>query len=291
MKKLLVTGASGFLGWYLCQLAQKSWAVYGTYHHHAVDVPGVTMLPLDLTDLQALKQLFQELQPDAVIHTAALSSPNFCQLHPEASHLINVSASCNLSDLSADAGIPCAFISSDMVFDGLNPPYRESDPVCPVNRYGEQKVAAEVGMLQRYPHVAVCRMPLMFGAAPFAPSFIQPFIEKIRSGQSLSLFTDEFRTPVSGAAAAQGILFALDKVRGYVHLGGKERLSRYEFGRLMVEILELPMTNLSACRQADVKMAAPRPPDLSLDSSFAFGLGFNPALVRDELFTLRELVK
>jgi dTDP-4-dehydrorhamnose reductase len=290
MKKLLITGASGFLGWHLCQLARQTWQVYGTYHQHSVEILGITLLPVDLTDFQALKQLFQQIQPDAVIHTAAASSPNFCQTHPELSHLINVSASCNLAGLSANAQIPCVFTSSEMVFDGRNPPYRESDPVCPVNLYGEQKVAAEVGMLERHPQTAICRMPLMFGAAPFAQSFIQPFIEKLRSGQELNLFIDEFRTPISGTAAAQGLLLALEKVHGYIHLGGKERLSRYEFGCLMVKVLELSTAKISACRQADVKMAAPRPADLSMDSSLAFSLGFNPASVEAELQALKELL-
>jgi dTDP-4-dehydrorhamnose reductase len=289
MKKLLITGASGFLGWHLCQFAQQTWQVYGTSHQRSVHIPGVTLLPIDLTDFQAVKQLFQQLQPDAVIHLAASSSPNFCQVHPEASRLINVSASCNLAGLSADAGIPCAFTSTEMVFDGLNPPYRESDPVCPVNHYGEQKVAAEVGMLERYPQTAICRMPLMFGAAPFASSFIQPFLEKMRSGQELNLFVDEFRTPISGTSAAHGLLLALEQVKGYIHLGGKERLSRYEFGCLMVEVLNLVDAKLTACRQADVKMAAPRPPDLSLDSSLAFSLGFNPGSIKEELYALRGI--
>jgi dTDP-4-dehydrorhamnose reductase len=290
MRKLLITGASGFLGWHLCQLVQQTWQVYGTYHQHSVEIPGVTLLTLDLTDFQALRQLFQQIQPDAVIHTAAASSPNFCQTHPEISHLINVSASFNLAGLCADAEIPCVFTSSEMVFDGRNPPYRESDPVCPVNLYGEQKVAAEVGMLKRYPQTAICRMPLMFGAAPHTSSFVQPFLEKMRSGQELNLFIDEFRTPISGTAAAQGLLLALEQVHGYIHLGGKERLSRYEFGCWMVKVLDLPMAKLTACRQSDVKMAAPRPADLSMDSSLAFNLGFNPGLVEAELEVLKELL-
>ncbi|MBE9178880.1 NAD(P)-dependent oxidoreductase [Oculatella sp. LEGE 06141] len=283
MKKLLITGASGFLGWHLCQLARSQWQVYGTCHAHSVDLPDTTLFPVDLTDFNALKALFQTLHPDAVIHAAALSQPNRCEVEPEASYLINVTASCNLAGLCADAQIPCVFTSTEMVFDGLNPPYRETDLVCPVNRYGEQKVAAETGMMERHPMMAICRMPLMFGAVPHAQSFIQPFIQTLQAGRSLNLFVDEIRTPVSGESAAQGILLALEQVRGrIVHLGGRERLSRYQFGCLMVEVLGLP-TNLNPCHQADVKMAAPRPPDLSLDSSFAFGLGYQPGLVRDEL--------
>jgi len=291
MKKLLVTGASGFLGWNLCQLAKPEWDVYGTYFSHPGEIPGVNLIKVDLRDFEEIKHIFREIQPAAVIHMAAQSSPNFCQSHPIESHSINVTAAWNIAGLCADSSIPCVFTSTDLVFNGLNPPYRETDPVSPVSLYGEQKVIAEEGMLERYPLSAVCRMPLMFGmATPPATSFMQPFIKTLREGQELSLFTDEFRTPVSGKTAAQGLLLALEKVKGRIHLGGKERLSRYDFGRLLVEVLQLPETGLKKCRQKDVKMAAPRPPDVSLDSSMAFAMGYSPLSLREELEELRGKV-
>ncbi|WP_414563308.1 MULTISPECIES: SDR family oxidoreductase [unclassified Anabaena] len=284
MKKLLITGSSGFLGWHICQLAKTNWEVYGTCYSHSIDIPGVKIIPVDLTDFAELKQLFREIKPAAVIHTVAQSQPNFCQTHPQESYKINVTASCDVAGLCADDAIPCAFTSTDLVFDGLNAPYEETDPVCPVNLYGEQKVAAEIGMLERYPMTAVCRMPLMFGGeTPTAKSFIQPFMQTLKDGKELSLFTDEFRTPASATTAAKGILLALEKINGYLHLGGKERISRYDFGRLLVEVFQLPTTGLKGCRQKDVKMAAPRPADVSLNSSQAFALGYQPLSVKSEL--------
>lgn len=284
MKKLLITGASGFLGWHLCQLAKQEWEVYGTYLSHPLEIPGIKMLKVNLTNFQELQRIFSDIKPAAVIHTAAHSQPNFCQTHPEESHAINVTASCNIAGLCADNSLSCAFTSTDLVFDGLNAPYRDTDSVCPVNLYGEQKAIAEADMLERYPMTAVCRMPLMFGAAtPTAKSFIQPFIQTLKAEQELSLFIDEFRTPVSGTTAAKGLLLALEKVNGIIHLGGKERISRYDFGQLLVEVFQLPVTGLKACRQQDVKMAAPRPVDVSLDSSKAFALGYQPLSLRKEL--------
>jgi dTDP-4-dehydrorhamnose reductase len=287
MKKLLVTGASGFLGWHLCQLAESQWQIYGTYHTHSVGMAGVTMLPLDLTDSVAVQQLMQEIQPDAVIHAAALSSPNACQSDPDLSYRINVRASWELAGRCADAGIPCVFTSSEQVFDGLNPPYRETDPACPINLYGEHKLAAEVGMLERCPNMVICRMPLMFGAAPTADSFIQPWIKTLRAGKSIDLFTDEIRNPVSGMDAAQGIFLALADVKGIIHLGGKERLSRYQMGYVLAEVLQLPIEKLNPCQQADLKMAAPRPPDVSLNSELAFSLGYQPKGVKAALEMLK----
>ena len=73
MPKLLVTGASGFLGWNLCQIAAKDWDVYGVYHSRPLTIPGTTLLKADLTKTQDLQTLFQTCQPNAVIHLAAES--------------------------------------------------------------------------------------------------------------------------------------------------------------------------------------------------------------------------
>lgn len=288
MTKLLVTGASGFLGWHVCQNAKPQWQVFGTYQSKAAMISGVTTLKVDISDFTALQQLFETVQPDAVIHLAAQSSPNYCQQYPDESHAINVTAAANIAGLCSDRDIPCTFTSTDLVFDGQNPPYRETDPVSPINLYGEQKVLAEDAMRSRYPKTAICRMPLMFGeASPTAHSFIQPFLQTLRQKQELRLFIDEFRTPASATSAAQGLLLALEKVQGCIHLGGKERISRYEFGRLMIEVLGLSETNLQACRQQDVPMSAPRPADVSLDSFRAFSLGYEPLTIREELAALR----
>lgn len=289
MKKLLVTGASGFLGWNLCQLAKQDWKVYGTYLAHKVDIPGVILLRVELVNFLALKTLFDQINPTAVIHTAAQSKPNFCQEHPDLSHAINVTASLNIARLCGDRNIPCVFTSTDLVFDGLNPPYQETDPVSPISYYGEQKVLAEQGMLAEYPKTAICRMPLMFGvASPVASSFLQPFLKTLQEGKKLSLFVDEFRTPVSTVTASKGLLLALEKVEGILHLGGKERISRYQFGCLIAEIWQFPQEKIETCYQKDVPMSAPRSPDVSLDSTKAFAIGYQPRSLREELTSLKS---
>ena len=291
-KKLLVTGASGFLGWNLCQQAQANWEVYGTYFSHEVKIPGVTLYQTDLKDFAALKGLFKEINPDAVIHTAAASKPNFCQTNPNESFAINVTAAVNIARLCGERNIPCAFTSTDLVFDGKNPFYTESDPVCPINYYGEHKAIAEQKMAEIYPAIAICRMPLMFGApSPMSLGFLQGMISNLQAGKEINLFTDEFRTPTSATAASQGLLLAVAKqVQGILHLGGKERISRYDFGLLLADILQLPQDLIKPGKQADVVMVASRSPDTSLDSSKAFALGYQPLSLREELTNLCNIL-
>jgi dTDP-4-dehydrorhamnose reductase len=290
MKKLLITGASGFLGWNLCRTASLKYQVIGVCNNHKVEVPGVTFIKCDLLQYSSLKELFQRVKLDAVIHCAAVSSPNYCQQHVSEAYKMNVTLSSSIAGLCNEREIPCVFTSTDQVFDGESAPYDEGSIVCPVNVYGQQKVTAELEMQVRHDQLVICRMPLMYGDAPeCATSFIQPWIKSLKSGEKLSLFTDEVRTVVSASDAAKGLLLALERARGIIHLGGKERLSRYQFGLKLAGSLGISSELITACTRKGFPMPAPRPADVSLNSEKAFSIGYAPGLVEEELQKLECL--
>jgi dTDP-4-dehydrorhamnose reductase len=291
MKTLLITGVSGFLGWHIYQKTRSSWSTFGTYFNHNVNSNDPNLIKIDLTDLQAVKDLFKHIKPAAVIHTAAQSKPNLCQEFPQESQAINVIASLEVARLCSQYQIPLVFTSTDLVFDGKNAPYCETDAVSPISIYGKQKVAAEKGILEIYPQAAICRMPLMFGSpSPTANSFLQPFLKTLQEGKELFLFTDEYRSVIGANTAVSGLLLALEKVQGIIHLGGKERVSRYQFGLLMATVFNIPREQIKPCLQADLPMSAPRPKDVSLDSSLAFSLGYQPLAINPELEVIRDEV-
>ncbi|WP_072621901.1 SDR family oxidoreductase [Spirulina major] len=290
-KRLWITGIGGFLGWNVAAIAPPDWELYGTTHRPGIQHPNAAIATLDLTDRAALTAYFDQIRPDAVLHLAALSRPNHCQTQPERSYAVNVTASDWIAELCAARQIPLLFTSSELVFDGQHPPYDETSPVCPINLYGEHKVLAERRIRDRYPAATIARMPVMFGVpSPQSESFLQPFLRQLRSGEPLRLFTDEIRMPVSATTAAQGLFLLLDQPGELFHLGGRDRLSRYDIGQLLTEIFEIPTAHLVPCRQADVTMAAPRAADLTLDSGKAFALGYNPPSVRSQLLALRDQV-
>jgi dTDP-4-dehydrorhamnose reductase len=130
-------------------------------------------------------------------------------------------------------------------------------------------------------------MPLMFGIAPpTATSFIQPWLKALSLGQSLQLFVDEFRTPVSATTAARGLLIALQASPGIINLGGKKRISRYKFGQLLAEIWQFDRSLLSPSSQRDLQMVAPRAADVSLNSAKAIELGYQIPSLRSELASI-----
>ena len=286
-----MTGASGFLGWNICSVAVKSWDVCGVAFSSQLEVNGVDMKVVDLTDFYNLKQLFTDEVPDAVIHAAAAANTNYCQINQTESHKINVDTSINIAGLCMERNIPLVFVSTDMVFDGLNAPYKEEDPVCPVNIYGEQKVLAEKEMVRRCPEMVVCRTSIMFGLHPDrTKNWFQQIIESMRMHQNVQLFVDEYRTFLSVRKAVSGLLLAIDNTSGILHLSGDERLSRYDFARLVSGIFHINNTKFIPCNLADVPVKAPRAQDLSLDNSKAKTFGFTPSSIEKELEVLSSII-
>lgn len=283
MKKLLVTGASGFLGWNVLQQARDLYQVTGLYHQHEVQVPGVDMLQVDLCDKAAIEKAISSIQPEYIVHCAAASKPNFCEENKSASERINVDATQLLSELCKAYHIKLVFTSTDLVFDGSKGNYTEEDATGPLMEYGRQKLRAEKAVLE-VPNAAVCRMPLMYGDAPApASSFLQGFLSELQQGKALNLFTDEYRSPVHGEDAAKGLIWAAEHAQGILHMGGKERMSRYEFGQLMCEVFELDPQLIQPALQSDFPSAARRAADASMNSRFALASGYKPRKVKEGL--------
>lgn len=286
MKKLLLTGASGFLGYNICKAAAHHWHVHGIIRNAHFDFPGIALHRLDITDASAVKTLFSSISPDAVIHAAAISDANYCQQHAQESYSVNVAATVLLSEFCAKKNIPFVFTSSDLVFDGKKGNYKEGDAVNPVSKYGEQKAEAENLVLKIFPDAAVCRLPLLLGDGG-GKGYLHALLAKAKKGEALKFFTDEFRSPLGGMSAAKGLLFAIKNFKGIYHLGGKECLSRFELGEKIAAAFGISTHQLLATKQSELQMAAPRPADVSLDSSKAFKTGFTPQLISDELGLLQ----
>lgn len=264
-------------------MAVSEWQVLGLSRRCHKPIQGAAWRSIDLMDLSAVTGIFRIYRPDAVIHLAAMSGLAACQRDPSSSYKINVAASRRIAELCAETFIPCVFASTDIVFDGRSPPYRETDPVSPVNVYGEHKALAEASMRAVFPEVSVCRLSLVFG---MDGAWVRPDGRPMYEGTVLRLFADEYRTPIQAERLVEGLFLALERSPGILHLGGGERVSRYDFGHLIAEMHSLKKANIVSCRQIDADLGAPRPADVSLHIDKARGLGFHPGSLRKELGAL-----
>jgi dTDP-4-dehydrorhamnose reductase len=221
----------------------------------------------DLTDFQAIRLAFREQSPALVIHCAALSNSNACQANPALARKLNVEVTAMLADLAAD--IPLIFFSTDLVFDGCSGNYDERAPVNPLMVYAETKVTAERIVLTNPRHTVV--RTSLNGGTSLAGN--RSFNEQMRlawqAGQTLKLFTDEFRCPIPAVATACAVWeLAKENRPGLYHVAGLERLSRFEIGQLMAARWpELHPSIIPASVQA--QPGQPRPADTSLNCAKA----------------------
>lgn len=290
-KTICVIGGSGFLGWTLLHQARLDYHCLATYHQHAFSLDGVKTIRYDLKTGEGAEQI-TAAKPSIIFCLAALSNPNFCETHPDESFSVNVQGMQGVTALANDIGARLVFTSTDLVFDGESAPYNETATPKPVSIYGQHKWQAETHILQNSKEPVVCRMPLMFGKpSPYHNSFLQGMLKQWVAGGDVPLFTDEIRTPVDAEDAAKGLLWAAEHVNGLVHLGGRSAISRYELGKKIAEIAQLPLKQIIAKKQADVTFAAKRPSNVSLDSRYAFAAGFKPATLDEQLArTLKAMI-
>jgi dTDP-4-dehydrorhamnose reductase len=301
MKKILISGASGFLGYKLLPQLQKKYEIEALYFRQNFEISNVNWSRINLLEEKELTQKLSKTKVDAVIHAAAIANPNFCEENAALSHHVNVYSTVAMADYCKKMGIPLIFISSDLVFNGSVGDYTESDFCFPLSKYGEQKLAAEEILLNDYENCLICRLPLLFGFGPtYSANFFTDSLKKFDKNEEIIAFSDEFRSPLSSIWAARGIELALDYLfdnkidlkEKIIHLGGPESISRYEFALLIADVFGFDTKNVESKLRSDFPMPAARPEDVSLNSSLASDiLKFNPSSLKDQLLEIKNSIK
>jgi len=256
MKELVwITGAAGLIGNYLVGTASQ--------FAQEFKVVGLTRGDLDLTHFTAVRAAFMKERPRLIIHCAALSRSPACQENPSLARKLNVEATACLAELAA--AIPFVFFSSDLVFDGQQGNYDESAWPNPLSVYAETKVAAEQVVLANPRHTVV-RISLNGGTSPTGDrGFNEEMRRAWQAGTTLKLFVDEFRCPMPASITARAIWdLVAQRKPGLYHLGGSERLSRWQMGQIIAARWPQLNPRLQPASRKDY-VGAPRPPDTSLN--------------------------
>jgi dTDP-4-dehydrorhamnose reductase len=158
-----------------------------------------------------------------------------------------------------------------MVFDGNRGNYSEDDAPEPISYYGYSKRMAEEDVLHAYPDALVVRVALLYGfPVSGGNSFSSEIFRHLRAGNRIKVFVDQFRCPIwAGNAAAAIVELATKSIRGVLHLAGSERLSRAEFARELARQMDADAQLLEEVSMQTAKWLAPRPKDVSLNTSRA----------------------
>ncbi|MPY96297.1 MAG: sugar nucleotide-binding protein [Acidimicrobiia bacterium] len=232
--RLLVTGATGYLGRRLVPLAAGRAEVVAASRTGAA-VSGARPMALDLTDADSVAAALAALRPDAVVHAAA-ANPG---AEPRRFGEVNVAGTAALARAVAGLGPRCRLVSvsTDVVHDGRSAPYADDAPARPLSAYGRSKAEGESVVLAACPGAAVVRTSLVYdldeidrGTAGFAAALAR--------GEAPTLFGDVWRQPVwahSLADALVDLALSRPEVAGLANVAGRQVLSRAGFGLRLLE--------------------------------------------------------
>lgn len=267
--RIVVTGASGQLGSYvLDRLVSSGHDVIGWSRSVRGERAGFPIEPVDLLDPDAIVTSLDRIHPDAVIHLAAISRVDQAHHDPDMALAVNARATGLIAARASTFGCRVVFASTDLVFDGARGWREEDDPAEPILTYGKTKKEGERRLFVTVQN-AVVRLSLLYGPSRNGtPTFLDGAFDSLRAGEPRAFFSDEFRTPLDYATAADALVRLAEERDhcGIFHLGGVERLSRFEMVRRLAAHEGLPTDLILGNRRGDVPSPEPRPSDVSLDS-------------------------
>ena len=197
---------------------------------------------LDITQKDAVDQTINSVQPDVIVHAAAMTQVDDCEQNMSLSYSVNVDGTRNLLESAEDVNSRFCLISTDFVFSGASGPYSENDPTGAVNYYGQTKELAEQLVMSSRLNWSIARTVLLYGKAD--PSKRSNFIywvkQNLEAGKHIKVVNDQIRTPTFIPDLANGIDLMIEKgARGIFHLSGKDILTPYQMAILIAKHLQL----------------------------------------------------
>ncbi|GIV08503.1 MAG: NAD(P)-dependent oxidoreductase [Fimbriimonadales bacterium] len=233
--RVLVTGATGMLG---AEIVER-------FHAAGMEVYGAARLPasdehanrvaMDITQPDAVREVFDALRPEVVIHCAAMTHVDACERQPQQAYRVNtfgaevVASNCQRFDAA------CVYISTDYVFDGQKrAPYHEYDVENPISVYGRSKYLGEQAVRALCPRHYIVRVAWLYGK--HRKSFPQFVLEQARAGVSPTVIHDQVGSPTYTVDVADRLLSLIrTDCYGIYHLTNQSPVSRYAFARALLE--------------------------------------------------------
>lgn len=273
MKKLLITGSSGFLG---SRLA--------LYYKDKYELLLPTHSELNVSREEAVMAYMEQFQPDIVLHCAALSNTWYCEQHPDESHRVNVQGTVKIAKACKHIGAKLVFMSSDQVYNGtpVSGPLKEQDVFQPVNVYGRHKLEAEQRALRNNPMSVALRLTWMYdvpGSHMKLNSNILVNIQKaLDEGTTIKAATHEYRGVTNVWEVVRNMEQTLELPGGIYNYGSGNHIDSYT--------LFLKVANIMGAKEPstfilpDEERFSEQTRNLTMDCSLInnFGISFNDSV-------------
>ena len=300
-KTLLITGSNGLLGQKLLYnlIRRNTHKLVATSRgpNRLKNTQGYKYFDLDITDKESVNDILKLCKPDVIIHTAAMTNVDQCELNHEDCDELNVEAVSNLINAIKENQLDSHFIhlSTDFIFDGKSGPYKEEDVPAPISYYGESKLKAEKLVQQSGLKWAIARTVLVYGIVDeMSRSNIVLWAKNaLEKGQPINVVNDQFRTPTLAEDLAEGCILIADKqAEGIFNISGGDFMSVLELVNRVADFFKLDKSIVNPSTSEGIKQPAKRPPITGFDISKARSiLSYKPHSFEEGLQILAQQIK
>lgn len=265
--KYLILGANGLIGQQFVRLCkEKGFEYVGT--RYSREAAG--LIPFNQLEFEKISKIFDEVSPKVVINTIGLAGGvDFCQENPGIGRKYHVEATKVMVDWCRQNGALFVYLSTDYVFDGKNPPYKEEDETNPLNLYGKLKLESEHYILENLERCIIARTTNVFGWDPETktPNFLMHLINTLKERESTKVAAFLFGNPTYAGDLAAGIMDLIkNKNYGLYHIVGAGYINRYEWAVKLLAIVGLKGKTFEKIEKPPSNMV-PRPLKSNLDTS------------------------
>lgn len=260
--KILIIGATGMLGSAI-MMTPTDHHLWGTYLGQKPKSNKI--LELDITNRESVEQILQNCNPDAIIHTAALTNVDFCENNPDLAKKVNVDGTQYLIQFAKEIKSYFLYISTDSVFDGEKGNYKEEDITNPLNIYAQTKYEGELKVLN-YQKSSIIRTNIYgFNWLP-KQSIVEWILNTLRKEENINLFKDVHFSPILVNNLSE-ILFEIieRKLTGVYHVAGSDSITKLGFGKLIAEMYNLKEDLINPISIKSLNLKAQRPLNPSLN--------------------------
>jgi len=265
--RILVTGASGLLGLNLALEAAKQHTVYGTINSHPIKSKVFEVVRTDLVKPGALDRVLIQVDPDWVIHCAALANLEACELDPTLARQLNTELPEKLAHLVARGGARLLHVSTDAVFDGQRGGYTETDQPNPLSEYARTKMDGELAVLAANPEAIIARVNLFGWSLSGTRSLAEFFFNNLKAGKPVMGFTDIYFCPLFVIELAIIFMEMLSiGLKGLYHAVSSECITKYEFGVRLARQFNLNEGLIAPTKVSAAGLNAARSHKLTLNS-------------------------
>ena len=262
-QSVLVLGGSGFLGANVIYHLQDKFEVTGTYRsiHPKINIPWINF---EINDLDILIRI---VKPDVIVNCIGLTDVDFCESHVEESQNVNANFPGKLASMCRLLKIKLIHISTDNFESSSDQLRDETVNAKAVNVYGETKLASEKFVLSASPNNLVFRSNFFGFAYEGRNSLLQWIISEAKTNGSINGVVDVFFNPVSVKIFSEVICESILKnYTGLYNLSSNECLSKFDFIKLVLVLLEYSKVETVPVELGELKLAAKRPKYMCLDN-------------------------